>query len=533
MAALLLLAVVVGFLATLLRQPLIIAYIVVGLVAGPAVLGLATAQEEIGLLAELGIALLLFIVGLKLDIHLIRNTGPVALIAASAQMALTGLGGFLLTYAFGFDFASALYVAIAIAFSSTIIVVKLLSDRREIDELHGRIAVGFLIVQDLAVVIVMIALTAFGSANEGTSPATEFALVLAKGFGLVLVLTVLSRYVLGGLLKRLAHSQELIVLFSIAWAVGLAAVSDELGFGKEVGAFLGGVALASTDYRNAISARLVTLRDFLLFFFFLDLGIGLEIDGFGDQLVLAVALSVFVLVAKPVIVMVVMGLMGYRKRVSFLSGTAISQISEFSLVIAALGLSLKQIDEDVVTLLAAVALITFTTSTYLIIGGQRAFDVLSPRLSIFERDMKDVSESESDEPELAAPEFIVLGLGRYGGEMAKELVDAGYEVVGVDFDPVALSNWENAGNRGLYGDVEDPELPSLLDLGNARWVISSVPRRDVNTVLVQSLRRVGYEGKIAITVHRDEDAKYLERLDADLVLRPFVDAANSMAERLG
>ena len=212
--------------------------------------------------------------------------------------------------ALGIGLTPALYVAIALTFSSTIIIVKLLSDTREIDDLHGRIAVGILIVQDIVVVLVMITLTAVGAGEDDGDMLSEIVLVVLKGTLLLGGLAVLMRYALTPVLHRLAHSPELLVLAAIAWGVGLAAGGDMLGFSQEVGAFLGGVALASTPYREAIAARLVPLRDFLLLFFFLDLGSGIDLGGLGDQLATALALSAFVLVGKPLIVMAIMGRLG-------------------------------------------------------------------------------------------------------------------------------------------------------------------------------------------------------------------------------
>jgi Kef-type K+ transport system membrane component KefB len=167
-AALLTLAAVVGFLGVLLRQPLIVSFIAVGIIAGPSVLHITQSPEQIHLLAELGIAILLFLVGIKLDVKLVRTLGTVALTTGLGQVAFTAGIGFFICLALGLDTVTSLYVAVALTFSSTIIIVKLLSDKREIDSLHGRIALGFLIVQDIVVVLAMIVLSAIGIAGPGS-----------------------------------------------------------------------------------------------------------------------------------------------------------------------------------------------------------------------------------------------------------------------------------------------------------------------------------------------------------------------------
>jgi Kef-type K+ transport system membrane component KefB len=529
-AALLLIAAVVGAVALRLRQPLIVAFIAVGVLVGPAALGIVTAEDEIELLAELGIALLLFVVGLRLDVRLIRSTGPVALATGLGQVVFTSTVGFAIALALGLDVVTAVYVAVALTFSSTIIIVKLLSDKRELDDLHGRIAVGFLIVQDIVVVLVMIALTAVG-AGGGNDVLTEVLLVVLKGALLLAGLAVAMRYVLTPVLHRLAHSPELLVLAAIGWGVGLAAGGDLLGFSQEVGAFLGGVALASTPYREAIAGRLVALRDFLLLFFFLDLGAGLDLGGLGDQVGAAIALSVFVLVGNPLIVLVIMGLMGYRRRVSFLAGLTVSQISEFSLILGALGVGLGHIDDSALALITAVGLITISASTYAILYSHQLFDRLGPYLGVFER-RRDAFAGEEDEEEAEPIDVVVCGAGRYGGRLAEALAGAGRRVLLVDFDPRAIEGWREAGRPAMYGDLEDPEMPAALPLRQAGWVVSTVPRLETNLALLHALGHHGFDGRVALTAHHDPEAEILRERGADAVLSPFADAVRDAVATL-
>ncbi|PRC42420.1 sodium:proton exchanger, partial [Mycobacterium sp. ITM-2017-0098] len=267
-AIVLALATVAGVVAIRLRQPLIVAFILVGVAVGPAGVDWVSADSTMELLARLGLAILLFLVGLRLDLHMIRNTGPVAVITGLGQVLLTSVLGYLAALALGMSGMTAFYVAVTLTFSSTIIIVKLLSDKRELDQLHGRITLGILIVQDIVVVLVMIALTAYGR-DEGGSVGAGIAVVALKGIGLLAAMWALTRFVLPWLMPQIARSQELLVLFGVSYAVSVASFSEWLGFSSEVGAFLAGVSLASTQFRDALGARLVSLRDFLLLFFFL------------------------------------------------------------------------------------------------------------------------------------------------------------------------------------------------------------------------------------------------------------------------
>jgi len=535
LAAVLGIAGVAGLLAIRLRQPLITAFIAVGILVGPVGLNWVQPGDDVALLAEVGIAILLFLVGLKLDLRLIRVSGPVALATGLGQVMFTSLGGFGLAVLLGFDTVTALYIAVALTFSSTIIIVKLLSDKQELETQHGRIAIGFLIVQDIVVVLVMIALATFGTATDLSLPG-QVGLMLAKGAGFLGGLAVVLRFVLPRVLRVVARSAELLVLFSVAWAVALAAVSEALGFSSEVGAFVAGVALASTPYREAIGARLISLRDFLLLFFFVELGAQLAFEQSSGQLGPALVLSAFVLIGNPIIVLVIMGAMGYRKRTSFLAGLTVAQISEFSLILIALGLSLGHIGPETLGLVTVVGLVTIGLSTYMILYSEPIYRRLAGVLSVFERQQpRDLDLGPAPEP----VEVVLYGLGRYGSEVASELEDAGVRLLVVESDPQlvagqrTLQNGRSMAGPVVYGDAEDLEFVHNLPLGDARWVVGTMPSLPVNLTLLTALRHAGFAGQVALTAHNDADAQALGDAGADVMLRPFTDAADHVLDILG
>jgi Kef-type K+ transport system membrane component KefB len=520
----------VGAVGRVLKQPLIVMFIAVGICVGPAWLGIATAGDQIELLAKMGIAILLFLVGLRLDMHVIRSMGKVALATGMGQVLFTSVVGFLICLLLGMAFTPALYVAIALTFSSTIIIVKLLSDKREIDSLHGRIAVGFLIVQDMVVVLAMIGMSAIGVAQEGQTW-VNVGLIVVKGLLLLLGIGLSMRFVLPRIVRAMAQAQELLTLFAIAWAMVLAALGDGLGFSKEVGAFLAGVSLASTPFRESIGSRLVSLRDFLLLFFFIELGTALDLSQVGPQIVPAIILSLFVLIGNPLIVIAIMGLMGYRKRTGFLAGLTVAQISEFSLILGALGVSLGHIGDETLALITLVGLITIGLSTYLILYSHPIYERIAPALSIFERQIP-YRELRDEDRAVENPEFIIFGLGRYGNNLARALRQRDERVLGVDFDPQIIATWHRQEHAAQYGDADDPELAASLPLHQARWVVCTVPRLETNSTLLNSLREYGYQGKVAVTAHHPGDIELLRNAGADLVLLPFVDAAKEARDRL-
>ncbi|MDP2220809.1 MAG: cation:proton antiporter [Hydrogenophaga sp.] len=535
-AILLLICALAGAVFVRLRQPVLIAYIVVGVVVGPAVLGLVTAHDQIDLLAQVGVAVLLFAVGLKLDLHHIRHIGPVALATGLGQLAFTIVIGFAIILALGRDVMDAIYVAVALTFSSTIIIVKLLSDKRELDSLHGRIAVGFLIVQDLAVVIAMMAMSALRGTGDAGSDTGLLDVALSLGWRLSLaavLMYVLMRWVLPLVVASMARSQELLLVFAIAWGVALAALGEWAGFSKEAGAFMAGFSLASTPYREAMNARLTGIRDFLLLFFFIDLGAKLDFSTLGAEVVPALVLSAFVLIGNPLIVMSIMGYMGYRKRTGFMAGLTVAQISEFSIVFVAMGITLGHIGVQALGLTTLVGLITITLSTYMILYSQPLYERLAPWLGVFERKNPFREIAAEQQPAQSNPaEVIVFGLGRYGSRLLLQLRAAGIEAVGVDFDPEAVRELQGRGLPVYFGDGEDADFLESLPLKHARWVITSFPQWESNRALLHALQSARYNGQVAGVVRDAAHGRLMAEAGIQRIFNPFDDAADHAAERL-
>jgi Kef-type K+ transport system membrane component KefB len=531
--ALLVLAAGVGLVGLALRQPLIVSFIAVGILAGPSALHIARSSEYIELLAELGVAVLLFLVGLKLDLKLIRTLGAVALTTGLGQVIFTSVIGFLICLGLGLNALTSLYVAVALAFSSTIIIVKLLSDKKEIDSLHGQVALGILIVQDLLVVLAMVVLSALGSGVTADAPLREVTMTLVFGFALLALVGLFIRYLAEPLVRRVARAPELLICFAIGWAALLAAIGDYLGLGKELGGLLAGVSLASTPFRESIATRLAPLRDFLVLFFFIGLGARLDLGLLDQELLAAVALSLFVLIGKPLIVLIIMGLMGYRKRTVFLTGLSLAQISEFSLIFMAMGLSIGQVDEQALDLVTLVGLITIGISTYMITYSHQLYEWLEPLLGPFEREVPHREDRDAGLCKWQKFDVLLFGLGRYGMGIARRLRQHGLKVLAVDFNPEVIGTLGGKDMAVIYGDANDPEFIGSLPLGSAKWAVSAVPEHrtglthdDPRAALIQALRFHGFTGRIAVPAQRAIDIDRLREAGADLVFLPFQDAAD-------
>ncbi|TCD04814.1 sodium:proton exchanger [Erythrobacteraceae bacterium CFH 75059] len=538
-SALLILAGVVGLIGHLLRQPLVVSYIVVGIIAGPSLLNLVQSEGPLELLSDLGIAVLLFLVGLKMDYRLIRSLGFVSLTTGLGQVVFTSVFGFLIGLALGLGVVPSLYIAVALTFSSTIIIVKLLTDKRELDSLHGRVALGFLIVQDIVVVLSMVALSTLVIGSTVTGSDTTVAGALAAAASMAGLVVLIIRYAARPLTRRLAENQELLILFSLGLAALFAAIGEYLGLGIELGGLFAGVALASTPYRDSIASRMAPLRDFLLLFFFLHLGSQLDLEVLGANVPAALVFSLFVLIGNPLIVIVIMGLMGYRKRTGFLAGLTVAQISEFSLIFIGMGVALGQVTEAELGLVTLVGLITIAASTYMITFSHRLYPLFEPLLGWAERARPKREEADEQRDRPAPPKVLLLGLSKLGGALARRLQAANVPLLAVDFDPGVVETWQRLGLNAVYGDATDPDFLCELPLQHARWVIStfahhgpSMTSHDPRQTLINTLKAEGFGGRVAIAVYNHDAKTDMKAAGADIILQPFEDAAEATMARV-
>jgi voltage-gated potassium channel Kch len=385
----------------------------------------------------------------------------------------------------------------------------------------------------------MIVLSAVGIGTSDASDTGGILVAFGSGLALVLLVYLFLRYVANPLTERLARVPELLVVFAIALAAMFAAVADLIGLGKEVGGLLAGVSLASTPYRETIAARLAPLRDFLLLFFFIALGATLDLSLLGSHVVAAAVLSAFVLVGNPLIVMAIMGTMGYRKRTGFLAGLTVAQISEFSLIFTAMGVSLGHIAADALGLVTMVGLITIASSTYLITYSHQIYPLFEPVLGVFERRGTPREPVDAAHRETSGYDVLVFGLGRFGTAIGVRLKNRGMRVLGVDFNPIAVRRWRALGLAVEYGDATDPEFLSSLPLARARWVVATIPvhptglsHEDARITILQTIREAAFHGRIAVTSHSSADTEILLQSGADRVLEPFQDAADRAVELL-
>lgn len=525
-------AAVLSIIFRLLKQPEILAYILTGILIASLHFFKSDSQPFLLALSQIGITLLLFMVGLEIRISELQSMGKALIVASIWQIAATFGLGFLISGFFGFNIITSFYVSAALTFSSTIIVVKLLSDQHELHSLHAKFSLGILLAQDVVAMAILMLLSGVGTTGGAFGQLGNFGLILAKGAIIVGLIAILSKSVFPKVIEKIARSSETIFLASLAWVFGLAAIvsSKFIGFSIEIGGFLAGVALANSLINYQIIAKAKILRDFFIVIFFVLLGIQMSFANIGQIIVPAIFLSLFVLFVKPFVVMLIMAAMGYKKRTSFLTGVSLSQVSEFSLILVFLGYKLGHIDQKIVSLITLVGLITFATSTYLISHWKTIYKKIAPRISFMEREnIKKDLELES-EMETLDNHVVVVGGDQMGVSIIEALEEEKFAIVLVDFDPTIVRKLQNKKVFRLFGDISDLDIQERAKLDSARLVISTIPDTEDNLMLLKELKHDNRRAKIVMMAIEGKEAKALYRAGADYVILPHLAGGRQIAD---
>lgn len=502
-------AAILALCARAIRQPPIIAYLIAGILAGPLFFDVLHSTELIQLFAHLGVAFLLFIVGLSLDFKVLKEVGPVSLVASVGTMGIVSIISFFIALGFGFTFTPALYLAAALAFSSTVVVVKLLSDKREIDTLHGRIALGILIVEDFFAAIMLMAIPILGSSDF-----SAIFLQVGKAIILVGMVFVVGMFILPRLFSLAALSQEVLFLASVAWALLVAILFHETGFSLEIGALLAGMTLATSKYALEISGKVKGLRDFFVVLFFVYFGSLLTGPITPSLIAMAVAFSLFILIGKPIIVMGLMRLFGYKKRTNFFAGIGLAQISEFSLVLLLLGYTLGALTASVLSLGVLIAVITIALSSYSLYYSHTLFNKLERLLGIFEGG-KSISP-----PREKHYQVFLFGYHRIGYKVLEKLKKMHVSILVIDYNPKVVLALGKEGVDAVYGDASNEEFLREIQLDKANIVISTIPDLNTNRVIEKVLNKFNKEAVFLATTEQPRNALELYEQGIDYVIVP-------------
>lgn len=521
-AALLVIAGVFGIAAKFFKQPLLIGYLLAGLFLG--MTGVVKDTHAVSILGQIGVTLLLFLLGLEMNLAELPSIGKVALLTGVGQIAFTSTIGFLIAILLGFGVLPSLYIAIALTFSSTIIMVKLLSQKKDLSSLYGKIAVGFLLVQDFVAIAILIFLSGVGKGDAGI---VQYLSISLKAVLLFTIVWILSKRLLPIIFdKFISTSPELLFIVSIAWALGFASlVAGPIGFTLEIGGFLAGLALSNLPEHFQIASRTKPLRDFFLTLFFLYLGTQLVVGvGISTIILPAILLSLFVLIGNPLIVLIIMSLLGYKKRTSFLAGLTVAQISEFSLIIMILGKSLGHVSQQLVAMIVMVAVITMITSTYLILGADKVYKHIRKYLSLFEKSGKRERAYIVDSK--MVDHIVLVGCDRTGKALAVNFLKKNTPFLVVDFNPDVFKRMTAENIPVIFGDISDDEIIEASNIEHARMVISTIANLEDNLTLMANLRNMKNTPISIFTALMKNEAIKLYEAGADYVIVPDVVAGD-------
>lgn len=493
-----------------LKQPPILAYLLTGMLIGSYGFNIVKDHQLISSFSQLGVAFLLFLVGLELNITKMRKVGKASVLTGAGQLIFTGLFGYVICILLGFSSTESIYIGIALTFSSTIIIVKLLSEKNEIDTLYGRIAIGFLLVQDFAAILILMLLDVL---QRGGSVANIISNTMLMGVFFVASAVILSKYIMPAIFSMIAKSHELLFLSSISCCFAFLYASSMLGFSVEIGSFLAGIALASMPFYYEIAVKIRPLRDFFIVLFFVLLGTEMV---FTTEFIVPIAiLSLFVLIGNPLIVMGIMGFLGYGKRTSFFASLAVAQISEFSLILAAAGIAIGHINSAIGSLITSVGIITIAVSTYMITYNKQLFNLMKPVL--------DFLPAKKESSKIAGKmknHMLILGCDRMGFIVADLLESMGKNVLVIDFDPDVIKRLERKNIPFIYGDASDPETLREARITKSKIVVSTIPDIEENIFLIRECKK--YRVPVIVTANNLEEANELYCRGADYVILPHL-----------
>ncbi|HLD39975.1 MAG TPA: cation:proton antiporter [Candidatus Nanoarchaeia archaeon] len=506
--------VAISFLVKLLKQPIIIGYILSGFIFSFFIAGGSSTEEQILLMAELGITFLLFLMGLEFDFHNLKYLGKDIFISTTIQSALFFTIAYSLSYLLGFSFIQSAYLAILFMFSSTLLVAKWLEDKKETSTLHGKITLGILIVQDVLAILILTVLNLL----QETS-ALSILFVPLKGLLLLFIAVIFVKYLLNHLLKMAHRYPELLFVFSLGVCFLFAWISPLLGYSTTIGAFIAGVTLANTEYKNDILSRLKPLIIFFNLLFFV--GLGFQITTNFDSHIISLIILFFILcfLVKPIIIYLTLKQRGYDLKTSFMVAVNLSQFSEFGIIIISAGIVNGLVSGEVGAVAIILVVLTLLVSSYFIKYDQKMFKYFEKYLRKI--DSFFVSKEQVNEiPKMTGYQIIFFGYYDLGKEFFAKLEGLGKKALVVENDRANIHLLKQEGIPYLYGSVSNPYFLDHMDLHQAEIVVSSVLDADESKTIIKTVKGRSPKALMIVTAKSLKSSLELYDAGADYVIYP-------------
>lgn len=515
-------AAVLGAVARKTKQPTVIAYIITGLLLGPFLLDVIEKTESTRLLGELGLSFLLFLIGLEIKLDEIKALLKEVTTTALVQMTASASLGYLTGMAFGFTTIESLFVAAAFTFSSTAVVVKLLSSKDEISTLPGKIGVGVLLVQDVAVVLLLALLS-----TNATTP-TQILISVAEISVMITVIGGISylssKKLLPKIFDRVSQNQQAFFIHGVAWAFLFITLSETLGLSTEIGAFFAGLSLAQLPYRQELIEEIRPLTDFFMAVFFINIGLGLTGNALSAYLVEAFIAAGILMIGKFAILFGVLDRLKFTPQTSLKSALNLSQISEFSLILGSLGVAKGLISQEIFGFISLAMIITVGISSYFIVFSERIYQKMEHYLAKIDSEAKEDVDVETLEDHA-----LIIGYDFIGRRSAEILDESFDKVMVVDRNPGNVENLSESNYEYIYGDFSHGEIRNASQINKAKFVLSLVPNPSINRKVVEEAPP---EATVFVKADDLEDAAELYDLGAHYVIQKNELSGEKMGEYL-
>ena len=522
LAIIVIISMILAFVAKALRQPLIPAYVLAGLIIGPLVLGFVKNVELIQAFSEIGIAFLLFTAGLEIAFRKIReaNIKKIALIAILQMVIIFGIA-FALKGFLDLTALQAAYIGVILAFGSTMVDIKLLADSGEIVTLHGRLVLGILLFQDLIAIIAIVVFTTGGFALA------PLAIAFSKLLAILAIAMILQKFVLDRIFRFAARSTELLFLTSL----GVLFLFIILAFVSEIsiviGAFIAGVSLANSPFKVELESRISPLRDFFAILFFVALGMQIIFAGVGERLLLFGALLIGAFILKPTITFILLRVTGYRQKTSFETAASLAQLSEFSLIIGMLGVTLGVLDMSIFSTVILATIISMSITPYFIEYKEKAHKLFRYPLSLFKfLPTHEILQYDATGKE----ETLLIGSHRVGGVFLKRLLKNREKLLVIDYNPEIIKHLIDKKIPCLYGDITSPDLFSKISIKNLKTVISTIPNYRENAYILKVIKEQNPKARVIVTGSRISETLKLYKKGTDYVITPKILAGEELSK---
>ncbi len=519
-------ATIFGFLALKFKQPLILGYVLGGILLGP-ILGIVKTTEPLLLLSELGVALLLFAIGLELDFKRIREVGLLSAIIGLLQVILTTIFSLILLYFFNLPLLVSFYFSLLIAFSSTIVVVKLLHEKKELESLHGELALGILVIQDIIAVLVLSFLPLIN--DFSITKLTPFIIHLVE---YLIIIFLISKYFLNWFLRQITKYTELAFISALTFVFLLGFLAQLLDLSFSIGAFIAGVLFSSSITQTEVLGRIKPLKDFFIVLFFATFGMQIAFNNFSTVIKYILPLLLLVLLLKPLIIYFISKIFGYGFRTAILTSIVLAQSGEFALVLADVGFKLKHLQSEHLSIISLIVLITMTLSAYMIKYDQKIYEFIVRKFKFNLKEFhyhKDYLERHSKK---LKSHYIIFGYHLLAEGLIERLEEDKKTVLIVDHNPEKIKELYNLGKRALLLELDNVDAYEKLNLHKAKAVISTINHLHGNLTLIRHSKLISPKVKVIVTTNNEHDYKLLKEAGADFVALPLFLAGKEMADHI-